>query len=147
MARRLYPRKSDETTHPLEEPGANPGYAVEAFEAAKRTVFGPPGDNSLRERGTNAGETRDFRHIGLVEVDALAGQEGAGEAFSRLRALREGVLGGRVDRREPHIPGRGGVLTHAGRQAEADPGADEGQGTEQERGAAVVHAGRVAARL
>jgi len=40
-------------------------------DTAKWTVFGTPGDDSLCQSGTDAGQACDLAHVGLIEIDAL----------------------------------------------------------------------------
>jgi hypothetical protein len=58
-------------------------------EAAKWAVFGSPRHDALGERGTDAGETCDVAHVGVIEVDPLAGKERAGELCGTASRLAQ----------------------------------------------------------
>jgi hypothetical protein len=60
-------------------------------------VFAAPRDDPLRERGADSRQPCDFAHIGSIEVDPLAGEEGAGKLrgaarrFAKARRTRGGL--------------------------------------------------------
>ncbi|OLC89266.1 MAG: hypothetical protein AUI86_01395 [Gemmatimonadetes bacterium 13_1_40CM_3_66_12] len=42
-------------------------------------MFGTPGNDALRERGTNARQPCDFAHVRLIQINSLPRQERTGE--------------------------------------------------------------------
>src|SRR5439155_1323013 len=69
------PRKHDVGSERLKQLRTHPRHTVEPRQPAERTVLLAPRDDPLRERGPDSRETRDLRHVGAVEVDALTGEQ------------------------------------------------------------------------
>src|SRR6266705_3131707 len=67
----------------------NSRHAVEPLETPERAVLGAPSDDALRERRSDARQTRDLRHVGPVQIDSLAGRERAGETRGAPRRLAQ----------------------------------------------------------
>src|SRR5207245_1916592 len=90
-----HPRKHDVGLQAFEQLRPHARHAVEPRQVAERTMALTPGDDALRKGGPDAGETCDLRHVGAVEVDALAGQERSREPGG-FRAVAESPPGGGV---------------------------------------------------
>ena len=103
-----------------------------------------PVDDPLREGGPDAWETRDLRHVGAVEVDALTGEERPGEAGGVPRGGAEPTGGRRVHGHEPHVARRRG---RGGGERQPYTRAREREQGEQEGGFAIIHASTLADRL
>jgi len=133
------PRKLHVRAQRFDEPRADAGHAVKTGETAKRAVLVSPRDDPLRQRGADAGQSRDLRHVGAIEVDALAREQRAGEARGRAGGFPQPAGWRRVDRGELHVARRCG-----GRGSEriADPGAGQREAGEEQCGVTVVHAAR-----
>src|SRR5439155_17135723 len=129
------PRKHDVGSERLKQLRTHPRDTVEPRQPAERTVLLPPRDDPLRERGPDSRETRDLRHVGAVEVDALTGEQ-------RPRQPGGGPGGGgepsrrRVYGHQPHVAGRRG---RGGGEGQTHTRAGEREQGEQQRGATVVH--------
>src|SRR5207249_2601010 len=68
-------------------------HTVEPRQAAEQTRRLAPGDGALREGGRDGGEGCELRHVGAVEVDALAGQERSRERGGLPRGRGEPARG------------------------------------------------------
>src|SRR5437667_12463365 len=137
------PRKDDVGSQRLDELRADSGHTVEPRQAAEQTMLLAPGDDALREGGPDAGETCDLRHVGAVEVDALAGQERSREPGGLPRGRGEPARGRGIHGHKSHVAGRRGF---GGGERQSHTRAREGEEGEQEGGAAVVHGGTLAVR-
>src|SRR5439155_20519202 len=101
------PRKHDVGSERLKQLRTHPRHTVEPRQPAERTVLLAPRDDPLRERGPDSRETRDLRHVGAVEVDALTGEQrprqpGGGPGRGGEPSRR------RVYGHQPHVAGRRG---------------------------------------
>src|SRR5690349_4736416 len=136
MQLRQHPRKHDVGSERLEEFRTDTRHAVEARKPTERAVLLAPRDDALRERRADPRQPRDLRHVGAVEVDALARQERAREPRGAAGGGPEPAGGRRVDRDEPHITRRG---YRGWREREPHAGAGKRERCEQEGSTAVIH--------
>ncbi len=98
-----------------------------------------PGDDALRKSRPDAGETCDLRHVGAVEVDALAGQERSREPGGLPRGRGEPARGRRIHGHQSHVAGRRGF---GGGERQSHTRAREGEEGEQEGGFPIIHLAR-----
>jgi len=137
------PRKHHVRSQALQQLGSHSRHTVEPRQAAERTMLLAPRDDSLGEGRPDSGETRDFRHVGAIEVDALAGKERSREPGGLPRGGGEPSGGRSIHGHESHVAGRRGL---GGSERQSHTRAGEGEQGEQEGGAAVVHARTLTAR-
>src|SRR5437879_6146450 len=115
-----------------------PRHAVDARQAAEGAMGCAPVNDAPRERRTHTREARDLRHVCVVQVDALTGQQGTREPGRDPRRLAQRPVsqgGGRVTD-ECDVPGRG---LRRPRERKPDAGTRERETGEDQGGAAVVH--------
>jgi len=67
--------------------GPIPGTLSKPLEAAKRAVLRAPRDDALRQRRPDTRQSRDLRHVGVVQINFLTGESGR-ESCAARRAVR-----------------------------------------------------------
>jgi len=99
-------------------------------------VFGTPRHDALRQCRTDARQSCDFAHVGVIEIDALTRQEWTGKLRRATRSLAQATRRNDGGRLKSNVTGR---IAWRRRQHKSNPGACQGQACQQERGAAIVH--------
>jgi len=101
-------RLDDERPYGVQQFDTHTWHTVEPTECAKWTVFGTPRHDPLRQRRTDARQSCDFAHVGVIEIDALTRQEGTGKLRRATSSLAQTTCRNDGGRLKSNVTGRCG---------------------------------------
>jgi len=99
-------------------------------------VFGTPRHDALRQCRTDARQSCDFAHVGVIEIDEITRKEGKGKLRRAPSSLAQTTRWNDGGRLKSNVTGR---IAWRGRQHKSNPGAGQGQARQQQSGSTVVH--------